>query len=86
MNAWNSCPGERRQSKEPMLIFMRISAVKMVKNVLDDIFIPKQPLRGPITRGVSSLSAEKGIHNLETQPHSTSDWLGSTWKKVKDKY
>lgn len=40
-----------------------------MKNVLDDNLIPRQPLRGPIAREVSSMIAGKGVHSLETQPH-----------------
>ena len=58
----------------------------MMENVLDDQFVPRQPLRGPNTREASSVSAGEGIHGLETWPHFTSHWLRSTRKRVKDKY
>ena len=89
-----SCRGEcveltcmwKEASKESMISLRKNIAIQMMKNVLDDHFVPRQPLRGPIMRGASSVSAGEGMHGLGTWPHFTSHWLGSTWKRAKDKY
>ena len=86
MNALISWPHGRSQSEEPMLIIRRNLAIQLMENVLDDNFIPRQPLKGLITRWASSMSAEEGVCGLETWPHFTSHRLGSTWKKAKNKY
>ena len=86
VNALNSRAHGRRQSEESMITFRKNLAIQMMENVLDDQFVPRQPLRGPITRGASSVSSGEGVYGLEIRPHFTSHWLGSTWKRAKDKY
>ena len=86
MNALNSCTCGRRQSEESMISFRKNSAIQMMEYDLDYQFVPRQPLKGPITRGASSVSAGEGVHGLETWPHFNSHWLRSTWKRAKDKY
>ena len=85
MNALNSRARGRRQSEESMISFRKNLEIQMMENVLDNHFVPRQPLRGPSTRWASSVSAGEGVHGLETRPHFTSHWLGSTWKRETDK-
>ena len=78
MNVLNSCIHGRRQCEESLIHFRKNLAIQMMENFLDNQFVPMQPLRGPITRGASSVSAGEDIHCMETRQHFTSHWLGST--------
>ncbi len=69
MNALNSRARGRRQSEESMLTFRKNLAIQRMENVLGDQFVPRKPLKGPITRGASSVSDGEGVHGLETQSH-----------------
>ena len=86
MNVLNSHARGRRQSKESMISFRKNLAVQMMEYDLEYQCVPRQPLKGPITRGASSVSTGEGVNGLETWPHFTSHWLRSTWKRAKDKY
>ena len=86
VNALDTHGRAKGKVAESVLGFWKVMAIQMMENALDDQFVPRQTLRGPIMRGASSVSAGEGIHGLETRPHFTSHWLGSTWKRAKDKY
>jgi hypothetical protein len=58
----------------------------MLENNLDNELIHRSPIRARNTRARMSMSSGEGEHGLVNRPYFTSKWLGSSWKKAKDKY
>ena len=58
----------------------------MLENSLDDELTPRSPLTAMNMRARLSVYFGKGEHGLVNRPYFTSKWLGSSWKKAKDKY
>ena len=86
VNAVNSHARSRGVKGDAGLEFRRKLAVQMLENNLDNELIHRSPIRARNTRARLSVSSGEGEHGLVNRPYFTSKWLGSSWKKAKDKY
>ena len=86
VNAVNSRARARGVEGDAGLDFRRNLAVQMLENNLDQGFNNRSPIRAKNTRARASISAGEGTHAIMNRPYFTSKWLGSSWKKAKDKY
>jgi len=58
----------------------------MLENNLDNELIHRSPFRARNMRARLSVSSGEDEHGLVNCPYFTGKWLGSSWKKAKDKY